>query len=133
MLKHYWLIFFNSNIIFQPFLLKMSLHFLLGLPYNVNDEILEKTYKRKIVETHPDRSKKDTKDLYYRIRKAYEDYKQNLTNENFFLECFVDEVDTIICRCGTPFDKSNIVYDKIDCETCSCFLVLSRDLKCIPR
>jgi hypothetical protein len=111
----------------------MSLHFLLGLPYNVSEEVLEKTYKRNIVETHPDRSKKDTKDLYYRIRKAYEDYKHNLTNENFFLECSVNEVDTIICRCGTTFDKYNLVYDKIECETCSCFLIVTEDLKSISR
>lgn len=109
----------------------MSLHFLLGLPYNVDEEILEKTYKRKLVEAHPDRSKKDTKDFYYMIKKAYLDHKENLINENFFLECFVDEVNIIVCRCGTLFDKSNLVYDKVECETCSCFVIVKENLKYI--
>ncbi|WUR03658.1 uncharacterized protein VNE69_05247 [Vairimorpha necatrix] len=111
----------------------MSIHFLLKLPYDCSEDLLEKSYKKKIIELHPDRSKKNTLDQYYEIRKAYNKYKNNLLDDNFYLQCFIEDVDTLICRCGTYFDRSNLVHDRIECETCSCFIIVCPKIKLIQN
>lgn len=104
----------------------MSIHFLLGLPYDVEKEKLKKVYKKKLLSLHPDRSKSDTTFEFLQLKNEYYLFeKNNSYNENFVLKCKIEDVNNIKCRCGTFYDICNKNNNKIECETCSCYILIS--------
>ncbi|KAF5139582.1 hypothetical protein AAJ76_3300019743 [Vairimorpha ceranae] len=106
----------------------MSIHYLLNLPYECSDEDLKKAYKTELYKLHPDKSKKDTINSYLVLRKAYEEYITNKSDENFFLLCPLNKINVTVCRCGTSYDQRNIKYDRVECETCSCYIRVTTNL-----
>lgn len=110
----------------------MSLHFYLKLRYDATHEEVEIAYKKYLVKHHPDKSKSDTLQLYLNIQREYEKYKKNLSDDNFYLRCFPREVQNVVCRCGSTFVYENLVANKIECECCSCYIIVEdepRELK----
>lgn len=105
----------------------MSLHFFLNLRYDATHEEIEMAYKKYLVRHHPDKSKRDTLNLYLNIKREYEKYKNNISDDNFYLCCFPGEVSSVFCRCGSPFLLDNLVANKIECECCSCYIIVENE------
>ncbi|KAF9762648.1 Chaperone protein DnaJ [Nosema granulosis] len=105
----------------------MSLHFFLKLRYDASQDEVERAYKKYLIKHHPDKSKSDTLDLYLNIKQEYEKYKKNQTDENFYICCFPSEIEQIRCRCGSKFDEENIFANKIECECCSCYIIVENE------
>ncbi|EOB12158.1 hypothetical protein NBO_508g0009 [Nosema bombycis CQ1] len=107
----------------------MSLHFHLNLNFDATKEEIEIAYKKYLIKNHPDRSKKDTLELYLGIKREYERYKKNLTDENFYISCLPNEIQKVVCRCGSYFQECLIEGNKIECECCSCYIIVEKEPK----
>ncbi|KAH9386392.1 uncharacterized protein NEMAJ01_1288 [Nematocida major] len=103
----------------------------LGVPRGCTAEELKRAYVRRVRQTHPDITKKDTAKQFVEVQSAYyvlhEDVgtgKGNREPELDSMPYMVIEVDAaadIKCRCGTVYTHTDEV-GLVECMTCSHYI-----------
>lgn len=110
----------------------MSVFKLLNLKNNATKEEVRQKYIRKLLMVHPDRNN-GLRDEYMNLKNEYERYVKGEMDENPYVVCSRNDIDSLVCRCGGRYKGLYENLGRIECEYCSCFVELTDDPVGLPR
>lgn len=92
---------------------------------------VKSAYYKKLHRLHPKNNPKNTQNDYIKLVNAY---KKLLAGESY-LNCYkiVNFYESnVICRCGAEYEIGFSFVGKVECDFCSCFIIVEEPCHMLP-
>lgn len=101
----------------------IEIHTLLNLRSDATSNEIKVKYYKLIFQLHPSTKKTGNESEYIELQEAYRRYVAGDSFSNCFLVC-ENTRGTLSCRCGGVYQIEKSAVGKIECEFCSCHIIV---------
>lgn len=109
----------------------MDIFSFLEIDFSSDKSAVDSAYHKKLKYYHPSK-KTGSEEMFMELNKLYKEYLLG----NDFVNCSAvcdSEKQTQKCRCGGIYEIYADYFGRIDCDFCSCFIIVRKPIKKIIK
>lgn len=101
----------------------MEIHALLGIRSDSDKKVVRDKYIKMMAILHPNNKKTGDVNKFIMLQKCYKNF-ETMGDDSLCFKVVNSFTSTIICRCGGTYQIPTGFIGTIECDFCSCFIIV---------